>query len=119
MLDSRGGEMFSLLLNKSLDVRVSKHLGIIPSSQFYLSSKGVASKGRTCLAWHTDEASVMTGVYNGVNSSPREDSDSKHLVLIQYVRHSLQLSSSKIPLQPHTKAMLHGRCSKLHVQRLT
>lgn len=42
----------------------------------------------------TDNASVMTGVYNGVHKILQEQSDLKHLVLIRCVCHSLQLAVS-------------------------
>ena len=54
-------------------------------------------KRENLLGIGTDDAynaSVMTGVYNGVHKILREESDLKHLVLIRCVCHSLELAVS-------------------------
>ncbi|KAL0198379.1 hypothetical protein M9458_006919, partial [Cirrhinus mrigala] len=115
-----GDSKYSLLLDESTDVSVSKYLGIV--IRYFSEDKAnvVATylglveleggdaktiarailtflekcglKRKNLLGIGTDNASVMTGVYNGVHKILQEQSDLKHLVLIRCVCHSLQLA---------------------------
>nr|XP_054591608.1 uncharacterized protein LOC129155892 [Nothobranchius furzeri] len=115
-----GSNKYSLLLDESTDVSVSKYLGIVV--RYFSEGKGhvvdtflglleleggdAKSIAKAVLSFlhqsglekenllgiGTDNASVMTGIYNGVHKILKEEI--KHLVLIRCVCHSLQLAVS-------------------------
>ncbi|ROL43465.1 Zinc finger protein 862 [Anabarilius grahami] len=117
-----GDSKYSLLLDESTDVSVSKYLGIV--IRYFSEDKAnvVATylglveleggdarsiakavldflgkcglKKENLHGIGTDNASVMTGVYNGVHKILREENGLKHLILIRCVCHSLQLAVS-------------------------
>ncbi|KAL0860066.1 hypothetical protein ABMA27_010381 [Loxostege sticticalis] len=119
LLDDIGNQKFSILLDESTDVSVSKHLGLviryysskqekIVSSFLELVSieradaKGIVEGLVACLENYklninqmigigTDNASVMTGINNGVHAILKRDYGLQHLILIRCVWHSLQL----------------------------
>ena len=117
-----GDHSFSLLLDESTDVSVSKYLGVV--IKYFSDTKHtivstflglveleggdarsiaravVAFLKKCCLRKEkllgigTDNASVMTGVNNGVHKVLKEEYGLKDLVLIRCVCHSLQLAVS-------------------------
>ncbi|XP_031724785.1 zinc finger protein 862-like [Anarrhichthys ocellatus] len=117
-----GDEKFSLLLDKSTDVSVSKYLGVViryfsaikrtvvstflglvelEGSDAKSIAKAVVELLKKCNLKKenlhgigTDKASVMTGVHNGVHKILKEECALPNLVLIHCVCHSLQLAVS-------------------------
>lgn len=117
-----GDQRFSLLLDESTDVSVSKYLGVViryfsDTKQTIVSTflglveleggdaKSIARavvaflekcclKKEKLLGIGTDNASVMTGINNGVHKVLKEEYGLKYLVLIRCVCHSLQLAVS-------------------------
>ncbi|KAJ4934815.1 hypothetical protein JOQ06_007597 [Pogonophryne albipinna] len=115
-----GDQRFSLLLDESTDVSVSKYLGVV--IRYFSNTKQtivstflglvqleggdarsiaqalVAFLEKCCLKKEkllgigTDNASVMTGNKNGVHKVLKEECGIKDLVLIRCVCHSLQLA---------------------------
>ncbi|CAL9702146.1 unnamed protein product [Knipowitschia caucasica] len=117
-----GDQRFSLLLDESTDVSVSKYLGVViryfsDTKQTIVSTflglveleggdaRSIARavvaflekcslKKEKLLGIGTDNASVMTGINNGVHKVLKEEYGLKDLVLIRCVCHSLQLAVS-------------------------
>ncbi|KAL0152560.1 hypothetical protein M9458_008748, partial [Cirrhinus mrigala] len=117
-----GDQRFSLLLDESTDISVSKYLGVViryfsDTKQTVVSTflglvelEGGDARSIACavvgflvkcglkkeklLGIGTDNASVMTGVNNGVHKVLKEEYGLKDLVLIRCVCHSLQLAVS-------------------------
>lgn len=120
LLDDIGNQKFSILLDESTDVSVSKHLGLviryysntqekIVSSFLELipietaDAQGIVNGLVACLENHklninemigigTDNASVMTGINNGVHAILKREYGLRHLILMRCVSHSLQLA---------------------------
>ncbi|KAL0195174.1 hypothetical protein M9458_008746, partial [Cirrhinus mrigala] len=117
-----GDQRFSLLLDESTDISVSKYLGVViryfsDTKQTVVSTflglvelEGGDARSIACavvgflvkcglkkeklLGIGTDNAFVMTGVNNGVHKVLKEEYGLKDLVLIRCVCHSLQLAVS-------------------------
>lgn len=117
-----GDNKFSLLLDESTDISVSKYLGVVIRYFSEIKTQVVSTylglielaagdaraivtalmgflakcglKKENLIGIGTDNASVMTGVRNGVHTSLREEFGLTNLVLIRYVCHSLQLAVS-------------------------
>ncbi|XP_044595618.1 uncharacterized protein LOC123272703 isoform X2 [Cotesia glomerata] len=88
---------YSLLLDESTDVSVSKYLGIIIIYYSNAHKKVISTyldlvELRDCDAPGTDNASVMVGVNNGVSAILRREVP--HLVLVRCLYHSLQIAVS-------------------------
>lgn len=107
-----GDQRFSLLLDESTDVSVSKYLGVViryfrDNKQTIVSTflglvelEGGDARCQCCLKKEkllgigTDNTSVMTGINNGVHKVLKKEYGLKDLVLIRCVCHSLQLAVS-------------------------
>ncbi|XP_026119257.1 protein NLRC3-like [Carassius auratus] len=117
-----GDQRFSLLLDESTDISVSKYLGVViryfsDTKQTIVSTflglveleggdaRSIARavvaflekcglKKEKLLGIGTDNASVMTGINNGVHKFLKEEYGLKDLILIRCVCHSLQLAVS-------------------------
>ena len=115
-----GEQHFSLLLDEATDISVSKYLGVV--IRYFSETKGTVvstflglveleggdahSIARAVVAFlekcslvkekllgiGTDNASVMTGINNGVHAVLKHEYGLKDLVLIRCVCHSLQLA---------------------------